>query len=103
MTAEALAVHEELVDSGYKAGSDVYYAELDKTMRSTFRGYFGDSEPIKEKVESASTRPSTVVAPASRSTASNKIKLKASQVQLAKKLGITNEQYAQAALKLENR
>ena len=103
MTAAALAVHEELVDSGYKAGSDVYYAELDKTMRNTFSGYFSDSEPVKEKVESAPTKPSTVVAPASRSTASNKIKLKASQVQLAKKLGLTNEQYAQAALKLENR
>jgi hypothetical protein len=103
MTAAALAVHEELVDSGYKAGSDVYYAELDKTMRNTFSGYFSDSEPVKEKVESASTKPSTVVAPASRSTASNKIKLRASQVQLAKKLGLTNEQYAQAALKLENR
>jgi hypothetical protein len=103
MTAAALAVHEELVDSGYKAGSDVYYAELDKTMRSTFTGYFGDSEPDKVRVGSASTRPSTVVAPASRSTASNKIKLKASQVQLAKKLGLTNEQYARAALKLENK
>jgi hypothetical protein len=35
-----------------------------------------------------------VVAPAVRSTASNKIKLKASQVNLAKKLGLTPEQYA---------
>jgi len=103
MTAAALAIHEDLVDSGYKAGSDVYYTELDKTIRNTFSGYFSDSEPVKEKVESTPTKPSTVVAPASRSTASNKIKLKASQVQLAKKLGLTNEQYAQAALKLENR
>jgi len=35
-----------------------------------------------------------------RSTSSNKIKLKASQVQLAKKLGLTPEQYAREALKL---
>ena len=104
MTATALGIHEELIDNGYIAGSDEYYSTLDKTMQKTFSDYFGKSEgSVKEKVESTHTKPSTVVAPATRSTASNKIKLKASQVQLAKKLGLTNEQYAQAALKLENR
>ena len=103
MTAAALAVHEELVETGYKAGSDVYYSELDKTMRKTFSGYFSDSDDVKVKVESTPTKPSTVVAPASRSTASNKIKLKASQVNLAKKLGIPVEQYALEMRKLENR
>ena len=103
MTAAALAMHEDLVDSGYKSGSDVYYTELDKTLRDTFSGYFSDSGTIRVKVDGTHSKPSTVVAPASRSTASNKIRLKASQVQLAKKLGLTNEQYAQAALKLENR
>jgi len=43
-----------------------------------------------------------VVAPATRSTASNKIRLSASQVLLAKKLGLTPEQYALAQRKLEN-
>ena len=104
MTAAALAMHEELVESGYKAGSDVYYSELDKTMRKTFSGYFSGSDTSsREKVDSASTKPSTVVAPASRSTASNKIKLKMSQVNLAKKLGVSPEQYALEMRKLENR
>ena len=103
MTAAALAVHEDLVETGYKAGSDVYYSELDKTMRKTFSGYFSDSDDVKVKVETTPTKPSTVVAPASRSTASNKIKLKASQVNLAKKLGIPVEQYALEMKKLENR
>lgn len=104
MTAAALAVHEDLVETGYKAGSDVYYSELDKTMRKTFSGYFGESDTSnKEKVDSAPTKPSTVVAPASRSTASNKIKLRMSQVNLAKKLGISPEQYVLEMRKLENR
>lgn len=103
MTAAALAVHEELVESGYKAGSDVYYSELDKTIRKTFSGYFSEPDDVKVKVEATPTKPSTVVAPASRSTASNKIKLKASQVNLAKKLGIPVEQYALEMRKLENR
>lgn len=104
MTAAALAVHEDLVETGYKAGSDVYYSELDKTMRKTFSGYFGESDTSnKEKVDSVPTKPSTVVAPASRSTASNKIKLRMSQVNLAKKLGISPEQYVLEMRKLENR
>jgi hypothetical protein len=103
MTAAALAVHEDLVESGYKAGSDAYYSALDKTVRETFSGYFGDQDSTKEKVDNTPTKPSTVVAPASRSTASNKIKLKMSQVNLAKKLGVTPEQYVLEMRKLENK
>jgi hypothetical protein len=103
MTAAALAVHEDLVESGYKAGSDAYYTALDKTVRETFSGYFGDQDSTKEKVDNTPTKPSTVVAPASRSTASNKIKLKMSQVNLAKKLGVTPEQYVLEMRKLENK
>lgn len=103
MTAAALAMHEDLVQEGFRPGSDAYYSELDKTLRKTFSGYFGDSEHSnKEKVE-APTKPSTIVAPASRSTASNKIKLKQSQVNLAKKLGVSPEQYVLEMRKLETR
>jgi hypothetical protein len=104
MTAAALAVHEDLVEAGYKAGSDVYYSALDKTVRETFGSYFSNEDSSsKGKIDSTSTKPSTVVAPASRSTASNKIKLKMSQVNLAKKLGVTPEQYVLEMRKLENK
>ena len=105
MTAHALAIHEDLVETGYRPGSDIYYSELDKTMRKDFGDYFGESDESenKEKVDSAPTKPSTVVAPATRSTASNKIKLKTSQVNLAKKLGVTPEQYVLEMRKLEKR
>jgi len=101
MTAAALGLHEKLKRNGVVIGSDEYYSTLDKTMRKRFDEYFGDSEPPQEKSERAPTKPSTVVAPATRSTSSNKIRLKASQVQLAKKLGLTPEQYAREALRLE--
>lgn len=103
MTAAALAMHENLVESGYKAGSDAYYAALDKTVRETFGSYSSEDSTSKEKIDSAPTKPSTVVAPASRSTASNKIKLKMSQVNLARKLGVTPEQYVLEMRKLENK
>lgn len=101
MTAAALGLHEKLKRNGVVVGSDEYYSTLDKTMRKRFDDYFGEYEPPQEKSERAPTKPSNVVAPATRSTSSNKIKLRTSQVQLAKKLGLTPEQYAQAVLKLE--
>lgn len=99
MTAAALGLHQKLVRNGVEAGSDEYYASLDKTMRKRFPEIF--EEPEERSKTDARGRPSTVVAPAVRSTSSNKIKLRASQVQLAKKLGLTPEQYAQAQIKLE--
>jgi hypothetical protein len=81
---------------------------LDKTIRKRFSEYFEpevEDEPkpeVKEKpAEPVRTKPSTVVAPATRSTAPNRIRLKQSQVLLAKKLGITPEQYALQLKKLE--
>jgi hypothetical protein len=99
MTAAALGLHQKLVRNGVEAGSDEYYASLDKTMRKRFPEIF--EEPEERPRADARGKPSTVVAPAVRSTSSNKIKLRASQVQLAKKLGLTPEQYAQAQIKLE--
>ena len=97
MTAFALGVHEELADEGVPVGSDEYYSTLDNTMRKRFPEAFAS-----EKSQQRTATPN-VVAPATRSTSPNKIRLKASQVQLAKKLGLTPEQYAKEVLKLEAR
>ena len=99
MTAAALGLHEKLKRQGVMIGSDEYYATLDRTMRKRFSENF--EEPEEEKAEPVRTKPSTVVAPATRSTASNKIKLSRSQVALAKKFGLTPEQYALELKKLE--
>ena len=107
MTAAALGLHEKLKRTGVQVGSDEYYDTLDKTIRKRFAENFEqevEDEPkqVKEKVaEPARTKPSTVVAPATRSTAPNRIRLKTSQVMIAKKLGLTPEQYALELRKLE--
>jgi hypothetical protein len=107
MTAAALGLHEKLKRTGVLVGSDEYYDTLDKTIRKRFAENFEqevEDEPkqVKEKVaEPARTKPSTVVAPATRSTAPNRIRLKTSQVMIAKKLGLTPEQYALELRKLE--
>jgi len=102
MTAAALGLHEKLKKSGeVQIGSEEYYAILDKTIRRRFPEHFEEETGSKAKAEPR-TKPSTVVAPAMRSTAPQRIKLKASQVALAKKLGLTPEQYALELRKLEN-
>lgn len=100
MTATALGLHEDLRDNGIEVGSDEYYRELDKTMRRRFPEKFEEQEDNRQQTR---TRPGTVVAPAVRSTAPNKVKLKQSQVNLARKLGLTPEQYVKAQLELEAR
>jgi hypothetical protein len=87
MTALALAVHEKLVESGVNPTSDEYYEKINSRVRSVFPDAFPSEKPAKK---------SSVVAPATRSTAPRKIVLTQSQVQIAKRLGLTNEQYARA-------
>jgi hypothetical protein len=91
MTATALGLHQKLEKQygGQYIGTDEYWNTVNKTMQRRFPEYFGDEEPEKPQRTSA-----TVVAPASRSTAPKKIVLKQSQLALAKKLGLTPEQYA---------
>jgi hypothetical protein len=101
MTASALGLHEKLKRNGTPVGSDDYYATLDKTIRKRFPEYF-DAPETETKVETPRTKPSTVVAPATRSTAPKKVKLKQSQMDTIKKLGITPEQYVREFMKLEN-
>jgi hypothetical protein len=101
MTATALGLHEDLRDNGVEVGSEEYYRELDRTMRKRFPEKF--EEPEDNRQQNTRTRPGTVVAPAVRSTAPNKVKLKQSQVNLARKLGLTPEQYVKAQLELEAR
>jgi hypothetical protein len=103
MTASALGLHEKLKRQGVKVGSDEYYATLDKTMRKRFPENFEESEEVEveQKEDAPKAKPKTVVAPATRSTASKKVKLKTSQVAIAKRLGLTPEQYVRELLKLE--
>lgn len=101
MTATALGVHEDLRDNGVEIGSEKYYAELDKTMRKRFPDYFEGDEKAEPKADKPKAKPATVVASAARSTAPKRVRLKQSQVAIAKKLGLTPEQYVRELLKLE--
>ncbi len=102
MTSLALGLHEKLVRSGIDPTSDEYYRRIDSTMRTRFPENFED-DSLDEEPPAQRKKPSTVVAPASRSTAPKKVHLTKSQLALAKKFGLTPEQYARETLKLETK
>ena len=104
MTALALGLHAKLERSGVDLRSDEYYKQIDSTMRRRFPDYFGEEESTqtREAEKPTRTKQNTVVAPVTRSTAPRQVRLTPSQVALAKKLGLSNEQYAREVMKLES-
>ena len=105
MTALALGLHEKLVRSGVDPSSDEYYRRVDENMRKRFPESFDDDEdePIQTRQDQkpARTKPANVVAPVTRGTAPRQVRLTPTQVAIAKKLGLSNEQYARELMKLE--
>jgi len=92
MTYAAFGIHKELVESeGIDPKSDEYYDTLDRRMKEEF--------PHKFKEGSQSKRPAQTVASVNRSSGTgrssgNKVRLTQRQVAMAKKLGVSLEQYA---------
>jgi len=100
-TSYALGLHQKLVNGGTDPRSDDYFDQIDGRMKSKFPELFGGMED-KPKADEVRRKPTTVVAPATRSTSAGKIRLTQTQVALAKKFGLTPQQYAAQVAKLEN-
>lgn len=91
MTAYALSVHEDLVESGVQVASDEYFNSINADVRKRFPETFAEESA---GAKSSQRTKSNVVAPASRSTASKKVVLTQTQVNIAKRLGVPLELYA---------
>ena len=97
MTNTVYGIHTELVkNEGFDPASDEYYSEIDRRMRSIFPQAY---EETPAQQTNRGNRPVQTVAPATRasgvnSTARRTIKLKPSEVAIAKKLGVPLEEYA---------
>ena len=100
MTYAAFGIHKELVeDEKFDPSSDEYYNELDKRIAAEFPHKF-ESNSVQ------SNRPVQTVASASRTAKSSgpkKVKLTPSQVAIAKKLGVSLEDYAKQVAMLSTR
>ena len=110
MTMAAMGIDKKL-QREYGAdyvGTEEYFKTVDRTMRKRFPEFFEtqseeeDDQPQRkrsapvEEDESPrrASKSAAVVAPASRSTPPSRIRLKASQANIARRLGVPLEQYA---------
>jgi hypothetical protein len=99
VTSFALGLHQNLVNNGIDPRSDDYFERIDARVKSKFPEVFGGTE--ERKSGDSPKRPTSVVAPAARSSGAKKIQLTATQVALARKYGLTPQQYAAEVAKLE--
>lgn len=102
MTAVAVAVHNKLTrEYGNEyAKTDEYYRKINDRVRQKFPEYFGDQDDAEDLPRK---RPASVVAPVQRSSPPKQIKLRKSQLEVAKRLGIKPELYYQHMLELEQK
>jgi hypothetical protein len=99
VTSFALGLHQKLVNSGTDPRSNEYFEQIDARVKSKFPEVFG----VEDKPSAESPRkPASVVAPATRSSGAKKVQLTNTQLALAKKFGLTPQQYAAQVAKLEN-
>ena len=97
MTGYAYGLHQRLLSEGIDPRTDQYYAEIDKSIRKTFPHKFDDGL-IEEEAPQRQNGP--VVAAPSRGTKKPRtVRLTSTQASLAKRLGLTNEQYAAQLMK----
>ena len=99
LTSFSLGLHQKLVNSGIDPRSDEYFERIDARMKATFPDVFGGQG--RPKSGDGSRKPSTVVASATRSTGAKRVQLSPTQVSLAKKFGLTPQQYAAELVKME--
>lgn len=101
VTSFALGLHQKLVNSGVNPATDEYFEQIDARVKSKFPEVFGGTED-RPRNGDAPRKPAAVAAPATRSSGAKKIQLTTTQIALAKKFGLTPQQYAAQVAKLEN-
>jgi hypothetical protein len=91
LTAFAMGLHQELAESGVAPGSDAYFNAIDQEMKERFPEVVGGTPTRQTATPNRST---AAVAPAARSTPSNRITLTKSEANIANALGVPLAEYA---------
>jgi hypothetical protein len=99
VSSYALGLHKKLINAGYDPRSDEYFSEIDTRVKDKFPEVFGNE---RAKSNESPRRPVSVVSPAARSSGKRTIQMTPRAMALAKKFGITPQQYAIQQAKLEN-
>ena len=100
MTGYAVGLHEKLVKQGVDPRNNPsYYENIDAALQKQFSEFFGEGQ--EQASEAPTSRRTPVVAPSKRGTGRTprKVELTSTQVSLAKKLGLSPQQYAAQLVK----
>ena len=103
MTSLAYGTHAALIKRGIQPNSQEYFRQIDSRLRQAFPDYDwqDNGDTYGRDASVTANQPSTVVAPSARSNGAKprKIRLTSTQLSLAKRLGLTPEQYARELAK----
>ena len=103
MTSLAYGAHAGLIKRGIQPNSQEYFRQIDARLRQAFpeHDWEDNSDTYSRDAPVTHNQPSSVVAPSSRSNGAKprKVRLTATQLSLAKRLGLTPEQYARQLAK----
>ena len=100
MTGFAIGLHEKLVKQGVDPRNNPgYYEQIDSALHGQFSEFFGEGNTLAS--ETPTSRRTPVVAPTKRGAGASprKVELTSTQVSLAKKLGLSPQQYAAQLVK----
>jgi hypothetical protein len=107
MTSFALGLHQKLTKAGVDPRSDEYFQKVDGRLHEVFPDFFGSQaardEPDDRSQQRTQQRTSPVASASRTAAGVTKVRLTQSQLSLAKKFGITPQQYAQEVAKLEQK
>jgi hypothetical protein len=93
MTGAAQAVDHELVSRGIDPSSEFYYQEIDRIMRDEFPHKFDKSRPMTQSVAGVNRNPT--------SSKNKKMTLTDSERGVARRLGVSDEQYMKSKSALQ--
>jgi hypothetical protein len=98
MQRYAMLIHEELIENGVDSTSNSYYSRIDAAMRQRYPDRFDDA-PVE--VRQPQRQAGSVVAPGGRNTpvSRHKVVISSSEAAIAKRLGLSIQQYAAQKLK----
>jgi len=101
VTSYALGLHQKLVNNGVDPRSDEYFEQINARVQSKFPEVFGEDRQ-RSQGSSTARKPTSVVAPASRSTGKRRGEFTPTQAALVKRFNLDPQKYAQEVLKLES-
>jgi len=103
VTSYALGLHQKLVNNGVDPRSDDYFEQINARVQSKFPEVFGEDRQRSQGSSTApAKKPTSVVAPASRSTGKRRVEFTPTQAALVKRFNLDPQKYAQEVLKLES-